>query len=394
MDFFELAKKMAEVLLDKNSQSEDLKRWREENEENDMLFQRIIKDENRQNYHSRISSFDAEEGWKLFTERRKKKNIRRILSISRLAAAIVLPVGLACAIFLFMNSESKEQSVLADSNHMEMTGYSKMNSASLVLSDGRHIDLDQIDGFKKSEKGGVMLRGEGNHLTYHQESQIPNDSIVYNEIRVDDGAEFQLKLSDGTVVHLNSQSYLRYPVLFTKGSRMVELKGEAYFDVAKDSARPFIIRTDNYDVTVLGTAFNISAYQNANASHVTLERGSVQISGDKIKPALLKPSEQFFLDKNTKFSMVRHVDISYYTAWKNGMLRFRDEKLEDIAMALSRWYGIKVQYEDPEVKDYRFGFNVERYARVEDVIKLFDINGKVKIALEDNVLKISKGNRK
>lgn len=386
MDFFELAQKIASALMDESDQEQELRDWRAENKENEQLYQRIQEKKNRENYRLHTAVFDVENGWKGWKNKQLKNSRRKIARLLGIAALFALPIGAACWFCLISSRKGTEQPVVADAEAEHAA------RASLVLADGREIDLTQTNGYIEPDRKGIVLFNGDSRLSYQDTTgAVSKDSVCYNEIKVSTCGEFQLKLSDGTVVSLNSQSRLRYPVRFSGTLREVELEGEAHFEVAKDTARPFCVHTGCYDVTVLGTSFNVHSYRDEGYSHTTLVKGCVKISGQGIRSSVLTPSEQFYLDKETGTFQVKKVDISYYVAWKEGMLRFRDERLEDIMRVLERWYGLTVFYENQEVKDYHFGFNISRDESIEPLLKIFEINGKVKITKTGQVLRIRKG---
>ena len=202
----------------------------------------------------------------------------------------------------------------------------------------------------------------------------------FHLMRVPRGGEFSMKLSDGTMVHLNAETDLRYPVRFSGEERRVVLSGEAFFDVAK-SGTPFIVELNGFEVKVLGTRFNINAYEGESRFETTLERGSVEINV-KGKTLLLEPGEQAVLTNTGELSKQK-VDVSLYTAWKDGYFVFEDERLEDVMNTVARWYDVNLFYQNPGVKEIRINGNISRYkdfsVLLEKIEKLdivhFDIKG-------------------
>lgn len=143
---------------------------------------------------------------------------------------------------------------------------------------------------------------------------------------------------------------------------------------------------------MLGTKFNVTAYADEHVITTTLVEGVVSISGKCIGAArTLWPNEQLVLDQTSGGVEVRKVDVNYYTAWKDGMFRFRDVRLEEIMRVVERWYDMTVVYEDESVKDLHFGFNMSRLETIEPLLNIFELNGKIKITKEGKVLKIQRG---
>lgn len=227
-----------------------------------------------------------------------------------------------------------------------------------------------------------LVRQDSNVLNYAA-MKIEGKLIdVTHMIRVPRGGEFSMELSDGTMVYLNAETDLSYPVQFHGKERRVKLTGEAYFDVTK-SEKPFVVEVNGFEVKVLGTRFNIYAYEGEARFETTLEQGSVQVQ-TKDHVLLLEPGEQAVLTDEGKLSKQK-VDVRRYTAWKDGQFVFDDVRLEDVMNTVARWYDIKVFYRNPEVKDVRINGNISRYkdfsVLLEKIEKLeiahFDIKGNV-----------------
>ena len=360
-----------------------LEKWRLQSEEHQQLYERMQNMERQKLTREKFASFNKLAGWDGFREKQKKdrrKSLRiRIMNY----AAIVLLVG--GVFYFFAGNESKK---LSDREPVSvMPGKPQ---AQLVMADGKLIDLVEQTGVIKGEN--VLIHNTRKQISYEDVVHLEEERVVYNEVRVPRGGEYQVKLSDGTLVYLNSLTRLRFPVLFSGQTRVVELEGEAYFEVAKDVEKPFIVKTGTYDVQVLGTHFNISTYEEESTVETTLVEGAVAISGEGIEGKIvLKPDEQFVFDRESGKCGVKSVDVSYFVAWKDGKFRFRDVRLEDIMRAVERWYNVQVVYEDESVKNLRFGFNMSRHETIEPLLNIFELNGKVKINKEGTVLKIRQG---
>ena len=262
--------------------------------------------------------------------------------------------------------------------------------AVVTLANGEKINLGE-EVAPIAEKDGTRIQYHDGQLVYSSQSQTAKPQVLYNELTVPRGGEYSLVLGDGTRVWLNAGSKLKYPVRFNGSQRRVFLSGEAYFEVAKDAARPFIVKTSHYNIEVLGTRFNVADYDNDMSVHTTLVEGKVAVSGPGVRQRILQPNEQFVLDKNTGKQEIKTVDVSYIVAWKDAGFRFRDVRLEDIMHAIERWYDVTVFYENQEVKDYRFGFNVGRDESIDPILRIFEANGRIKIDRNGKVLRIRRG---
>ncbi|MNJ98924.1 fec operon regulator FecR [compost metagenome] len=259
------------------------------------------------------------------------------------------------------------------------------NKAFLTLADGSKISLtDALDG-KVAEQAGVSItKTKDGQLIYTVAQQGSVDgAAVFNTIETPRGGQYQIKLPDGTKVWLNASSSLRYPAAFTGNSRTVELKGEAYFEVAKDKRKPFKLRSARQELTVLGTHFNISAYTDESQVKTTLLEGSVQISpteGEAAKKGLvLKPGQQSQL--SAAGLTVKTADTEEAVAWKNGYFKFNDEDIATILKKISRWYDVDIQYEG-KMTDKIFNGKVSRYGNVSEVLQILQLTGAIQFKIE------------
>lgn len=395
---FNLAKAIAFLLAGKATaqQKREIEDWKQEADENSHLLDKIADEDYLRKDRESLARFDKEEAWRKICEKQgmplrlpERKEVGRIVPIWKYVAALaVFAVGGG----LWWWTVEREQDIQVAEIRQEIWVHEEPKGVKLKLQNGELVDLENSNGVVQVEAGGVVANKEGSLLVYTEAGNNENIEIAYNEIEVPWGTEFQLKLSDGTKIFLNSVSRVRYPVTFPKGERRIELEGEAFLEVAKDSARPFIVETQFVDVQVLGTKFNISAYGDDPSVMTTLVEGAVRVSSEENGvEAVLKPSEQLVFDKEEKTAEVRQVDVKYYTAWRDGWFRFQDVSLEDLMKVLMRWYDLEVVYADPEVKEYRFGCNFNRTSPVETLIKVFGENGKIKIEQKDGTLVIKKG---
>lgn len=225
------------------------------------------------------------------------------------------------------------------------------NRALLTLADGSHIDLDSAANGVLGNQGNTFVAKQDGLLAYNKASSEKPAVLTYNVLSTPRAGQFQLTLSDGTRVWLNNASSLRYPVWFAGNTREVELDGEAYFEIAKDAAHPFRVHIhngvagqDGGTIDVLGTSFNIMAYNDESAERATLVDGSIRYSRQGTS-ALLKPEEQSVLDAQGHISTLHHVNVAEITAWKNGYFHFDHANLETTMRQLARWYDITVDYQ-------------------------------------------------
>ena len=380
-----IAKSMAGELSDEELQLLD--EWRMTSARNHQLYDRIVSRERREAKRRHFTAFDKVSGWQGYSKKLKEteKKVNRWRVFLRYAAILLIP--LSATVYGVIRS-GEETVSLADLNAITPGG----TRAELVLPSGEVVDLVAKSGVI-SRGENTVINNEGKTLSYKSiGNQAPMDSLRYNEVIVPKGGEYQLVLSDGTLVYLNSMTKIRFPERFSEKCREVEVCGEAFFEVAENKRVPFVVKTDAYEITVLGTKFNVTAYADEQVATTTLVEGAVSISGKCIGEAkALRPNEQFVLDRVSGSVEIKNVDVNYYTAWKDGMFRFRDVRLEEIMHVVERWYDMTVVYEDESVRDLHFGFNMSRLETIEPLLNIFELNGKIKITKEGKVLKIKRG---
>ena len=195
------------------------------------------------------------------------------------------------------------------------------SKALLVLSSGVKVELDNR-GEETIQEKGLPILNEKDYIDYSKQdhdSQIKN--VVYNELIVPTGGEYRLILSDGTIVYMNSESRLKYPVKFVGDERIVELEGEVYFEVVRDEEHPFVVYANQLNVRVLGTGFNVMVYKQDSRTEVTLVNGKVDVRNGDISE-ILEPSQKFVMDYGSREYQVRSVNVSTYVDWKSGILNF------------------------------------------------------------------------
>ena len=284
-------------------------------------------------------------------------------------------IPIAISVFIFLTKNTPQTSSIAKSEIV--AGKSK---AKLTLADGTVMDLQDTMGFMIEERDGTSINKTESQLSYEKVRKEEIQKLIYNTVETPTGGEYILNLSDGTKVYLNAKSKLKFPVQFVGNNRIVELEGQAYFDVVKDKMHPFIVKTRNLGIRVLGTSFDVSSYPDDENVITTLVEGAVRISVKGVeKDVELRPNDQAVFNKVKRNVDVHKVDTRYYTAWKDGMFRFRDQRLEDIMNILARWYNVDVYFQNSDTKNLLFGCNVNKYSSIEPILEIFESTEKVKI---------------
>jgi len=305
-----------------------------------------------------------------------RKRIGRMRRILKYAAVFVLPLSLG--IYWFQEEKYNAVRLLAVNEFQIVPGEYKATLTTsggeviaLLPSKQEHIRIDEHVAVTNGQKGIVY------------ENAVNAGSVSeYNILTTPRGGEYAVTLSDGSRVYLNADSELKYPVVFDEKKREVRLSGEAYFEVAQDSSRPFYVVTDAVRIKVYGTSFNVNTY-GTEGTQTVLVSGRVGICGvGSDEEYIMKPSELVRVDHTGMLRQIRKVDTEVYTAWRNGRFVFEDESLKEILDGISRWYNIDIIYESEEVKNYHFTGYMEKYEDVEVILraisKMIDVNFIVK----------------
>lgn len=275
------------------------------------------------------------------------------------AAVILLFTG---AYFLHWQSTKKQHIDLSSHHKIPVDIEAAKEGAILTLEDGSEIILDSLNNGLVTDQNGAEVVIKDGELSYNPKNKHA-EKISYNTMSTPRGRQFQLMLPDGTKVWLNAASSLRYPTVFQGATRNVEINGEAYFEVAKNSQMPFIVKINaETEIKVLGTHFNVNSYDDEASINTSLLEGAVEIKNGKNK-AFLKPGQQAQVisqtapktGKNKKdINVVNNINLDKVMSWKNGIFDFQDADLGEVMRQLARWYDLQVVYEDgiPEMKFY------------------------------------------
>jgi ferric-dicitrate binding protein FerR (iron transport regulator) len=292
------------------------------------------------------------------------------------AAALLLLAGSS---WLFYNRHNTIKSVASTSPGHPPAAQDVIpgsNKATLTLADNSTINLDEAKNGVLGRQGNTQLvKNKDGQLTYHATS---TSSITYNLLTTPRGGQYQLLLPDGSKVWLNAASSLRYPTCFSGHERLVELQGEAYFEIAHNPSAPFRVSILSQkgqapaEIEVLGTHFNVKAYKDEPAVRATLLEGSVRVhKGGAALP--LQPGQQASWTSTTDIE-VAAADVDEAIAWKNGLFMFDRATVEDVMRQLSRWYDVEVVYTNGIPKDLFHG-EMYRNVNVSRVLKVLEISG-------------------
>ncbi|MGX5818722.1 FecR domain-containing protein [Chitinophaga lutea] len=337
----------------------ELDAWLDAAPENRQLLDALERDGGLQQKLQRFGSADEEAAWARFAEERFPPGAPTV-SFRRFwwaAAAVLILLGGAAAYFL-RPQPAREAVPVASAIVLPGT-----DKATLTLADGTEVELDSA-GNRLIRQGGASVLQDAGSLDYAAQD---NHAAGFHTLRTPRGGQYKIVLEDGSRVWLNAASSLRYPAAFTSGDRIVEVNGEAYFEVAHNAARPFQVKIGTQaSVTVLGTRFNINAYDDETAISTTLVEGSVRVSSPGGE-AVLRPGAQARVTAGGGIRVVE-ADAEQAIAWKNDVFNFRDADVPSVMRQLSRWYDVEVVYEG-KVPAAHFQGEIQRDLPLQDVLE-------------------------
>ena len=357
--------------------------WMKEKEEHKQLFERLRKDTRFAEEYGIFREVDTTRAWETFRVKNGLGRQRRMTTWIKYVAVIALPLLVAGVWLLY--PRGGEQSIPVAQNTKIVKR--EVSPVLEVVGGGKVILEKEKD--KMIEAGrGVDVQQSSGMLVYSD--SVVSEYVDTNVLRIPKGGEFKLQLADGTRVYLNSATDLRYPVAFTGPERRVYLKGEAYFEVAKDVEHPFIVVTDDVQVRVYGTSFNVNTL-GADGVRTVLVEGKVGIRGQDLdREYVLKPNELAFYDRNSRDMKIETVDPDLYTLWRKGIFVFERETLENIMNTLSLWYDMEVFFQSESAKQLHFSGHMKRYEQIEDILHAITDATGVVFTINDRTVCVSR----
>lgn len=367
------------TLLGENTEEERqlLDVWRRENEVNELFYRKVCDAERIAAHLREYSDLDVSKAFQENQRRLRQSIVRRMIRRSLPYAALLV---LALGAVLFW-PEKKHDVEIVQAVQAVNPG---SRQAELILADGKTVHLKEgMDTKLREGVAEVIIRG--NSINYSEGEG--KQQILYNTIRTPLGGEYSVTLADGTEVWLNAMSELKYPVHFKDNERRVELKGEAYFKVKRDASRPFYVTVADYEIKVLGTSFNMKAYENDNCWQATLCTGKINFTDLKNRQnVILSPGNQAVCDRNTGQMVVEKVDVDLFTAWTKGEFRFDNTPIEEIFTILQRWYKIDIFYASQQVRNEVFSGKLPRFDQLQVILDIMEKVSDVRFEMRGNTL--------
>lgn len=345
------------------------------------LLQRWIHD-----YEDSISDQALLDAQDLYVKRVKSisKLPNKIINIGKIVTAAILLLALSIGIYVY-NFKENQNEIYVEYNSDVAPG---KEVAMLTLANGKKIVLDDIKKGKIADNNTSITYGiDGVEINYLTSVSNSKNIIEYHTIETPSKGMYKMTLADGSKVWLNSNTILKFPSQFNSDERKVELSGEAYFEIEKDSRRKFIVNTNSQKVEVLGTHFNIKNYEDEPNTKTTLLEGSVKVVTNNNISRVLHPGEQAIL-QDEKY-LIKKVNAIQHIDWKNGDFIFEEENLVHIMKRVSRWYGVDVLYSKNVDKKQTFSGQVSRSKNLSEVLKCLSLTSNTSFTIKDNSIYIN-----
>lgn len=374
-----------EITLEERKQLED---WLNESARHRELFEKY-------NNPAFLSSVDLEKDMKEsqeayldFMKRLKSTNTVHRFAWKKYVAAAVLIAFVSVAaitVYLYNDGESHSPTELAEVTDRSVdTVPGDSTDILLITASGEKIPVQSSQKMLSVSSGSIKIGEES--IEDRVQTKAPDSEVVYNTLKILRGKRFKMQLSDGTLVWLNADSEITFPSSFDGKERKVLAKGELFFEVTEDKAKPFIVETPTGRIRVLGTAFNVHCYKD-EVTMTTLVRGKIAYSLGE-DSVILTSGQQCVVEDNRL--SVREVDTYDYVSWIDEVLVFKDKKLDEIMNTLSRLYDVDIYYENPELKRLPFTGSFKQYENLDKIVRMIEECGLIHIRQDGNTLIISK----
>lgn len=374
-----------EITLEERKQLED---WLNESARHRELFEKY-------NNPAFLSSVDLEKDMKEsqeayldFMKRLKSTNTAHRFAWKKYVAAAVLIAFVSVAaitVYLYNDGELYSPTELAEVTDRQVDAVpGDSTDILLITASGEKIPVQSSQKMLSVSSGSIKIGEES--IEDRVQTKAPDSEVVYNTLKILRGKRFKMQLSDGTLVWLNADSEITFPSSFDGKERKVLAKGELFFEVTEDKAKPFIVETPTGRIRVLGTAFNVHCYKD-EVTMTTLVRGKIAYSLGE-DSVILTSGQQCVVEDNRL--SVREVDTYDYVSWIDEVLVFKDKKLDEIMNTLSRLYDVDIYYENPELKRLPFTGSFKQYENLDKIVRMIEECGLIHIRQDGNTLIISK----
>lgn len=371
-----------------NEEKKILQEWLVCDDENKKLYQKLRNKENLVSIINEYDRIDDRLAWGKILERiehKKKRNSKHlVLRIFKYAALLLIPISFA-VYFLFQPDQKVDSGTTFTELEKQI---SQLQESSLITAKGEIINLKATSKESIVEIDGTQIAKKDSTLLYKGDKKQEPSVIQYNSLVTPRSEVFSVILADGTKVWLNASSAIKYPTRFDSDIRKVFLTGEAYFEVKRDTEKPFIVSTSKMEIEVLGTSFNVMAYPNERVVETTLISGVVNINTSK-SSFTLEPGMQARLDKNTEILDQIRINTELITSWRFGKYVFEYENLESVMNKLSRWYNIEISFVDEGKKNIHFSGTLYKYYDINETLHIIELTTNVKFKNSGNIIAVN-----
>jgi Fe2+-dicitrate sensor, membrane component len=357
------------------SQKETVEKWIAEDEANRKEYRQMVKTFYKLSASGKWDRINHDKGKNIIQNHLKKQRKLQIFRYSSVAASIVMLISFA--LVFYINNIGKEMKQMPLSE-LSSPGEFK---ASLTLSNGETVLLSEHRRDSIKDAGRVIEHEIDEGISYQHNEGESLDSLVYNTLRVARGEEYRVVLADGSTVWLNSESELKYPVAFVGNKREVYVKGEAFFKVTSNKEKAFIVHAADVQTKVLGTEFNVMAYDTEENIEVTLVEGKVNVAAGSENKNIL-PGKQIAVSKSSLEMQEKTVDTRLYSSWKDGIIYFDEMSMEKLCEKLTRWYNIDFVFEEERLKHYAFTGAVKKRLPIEFTLDFLRTTSSLKFTVE------------
>lgn len=372
------------------AQEDALKNWLDDNPENLKLLEQYI------SFHNKIklSGGDMNTGhhgdWKYIQKQIRSRN-QRILrrKLLQYAAAFITLITVVAGYWALHKTGVPPTDKKASYDQL---GTLRKNQAILKLSTGKNIKLSDAQRKNLHESNGTLIEVDTSNFLQYRRSEIGEaiqSEPLYNTLSIPRTGKYKVTLSDSTVVWLNSETTLKYPVHFSENERLVELEGEAYFEIAPDTESRFIVKTADMRIVATGTSFNVMAYQNERNVAATLLEGAIDVYS-KNQHVSVKPGSQAAFKRDENELSVRKVNTECYTSWIHDVFKFNNTELRQVAKRLHRWYNIKITFKDTIAPKMRFSGAIEKNESIQKLFDIMQATEKINLTLKEKEVVIQK----
>lgn len=359
-----------------------LENWKSSSADNQELYEIIKAGEKRKQRDAFVESLNKKAAWdKVYQEIQPKKKTVRLKEWSlRIAAVLFIGVLLGGLYHISTKDLEMEQDLA------EIQIEPGSSKAVLKLHNGKTLQLENEENDSILEKDGTLISNSKGKLAYASGKE--SEKVLYNQVKVPVGGEYQLTLADGTKVWLNSDSEIKYPVQFNKDKRKVWIAGEVYFDVAHNKEKPFVVDVRDVEIGVLGTEFNVEAYSDQKFISTSLVEGSVKLRKNA-ESVIIKPDQKAVIGDDERQFAIQNVDAKSIALWKDGIFYFKEASLGTIMEKLERWYDIKVFFSNQSVINKRFSVEVKRYEDINKILDILSKTKKVNFEIKSNIITVT-----